>query len=218
TNGVTLQATGPQTVMATDTITGSITGTANINVVAPAPATHFAMSAPAATTAGAAFSVTVTALDASNNTAASYRGTITFTSSDTRSGVSFPPDYTFVAADNGVHTFTNGVTLVSAGSQSVTATDKASSSITGSATVTVNPAAASTLIVAGFASPITAGVAGSFTVTAKDAFGNTATGYAGTVNFTSSDSQATFSPVSSMLTNGTGSFSVTLKTAGTQSI
>ena len=36
----------------------------------------------------------------------------------------------------------------------------------------------------------TAGVAGSFTVTAEDAYGNRATGYTGTVRFTSSDGQA----------------------------
>jgi hypothetical protein len=45
-------------------------------------------------------------------------------------------------------------------------------------------------VVAGFPSPTTAGVAGSFTVTAQDAYGNTATGYTGTVHFTSSDAQA----------------------------
>jgi uncharacterized repeat protein (TIGR01451 family) len=198
-------------------VTSTITGTASVNVVAPAPATHFGVSAPASTTAGASFSITITALDANNNTAPSYHGTIHFTSSDTRSGVALPADYTFVAADNGVHTFTNGVTLVSAGSQSVTATDTTSTSITGSATVTVNPAAASTLIVAGFPSPISAGTAGSFTVTAKDAYGNTATGYAGTVHFTSSDAQATL-PANSTLTSGTRSFSATLKSAGTQSL
>src|SRR5207237_1380472 len=111
----------------------------------------------------------------------------------------------------------NGVTLVSAGSQSVTATDSASSSITGSATVTVNPAAATTLTVAGFASSITAGTSGSFTVTAQDPYGNTATGYTGTVHFTSSDGKATL-PTNTMLTNGAGTFTATLTTAGTQSL
>jgi hypothetical protein len=55
------------------------------------------------------------------------------------------------------------------------------------------------------------------TVTAYDTYGNVATGYAGTVHFTSSDAQATL-PANTTLTNGTGTFSATLKTAGTQSI
>ena len=45
-------------------------------------------------------------------------------------------------------------------------------------------------VVSGFPSPTVAGVAHSVTVTAMDAYGNTATGYAGTVKITSSDSQA----------------------------
>jgi hypothetical protein len=60
-----------------------------------------------------------------------------------------PADYTFVAADNGAHTFTNGVTLVTASSQTVTATDTTNNSITGSGSITVNPAlsiAPSTLV------------------------------------------------------------------------
>src|SRR5207247_1040285 len=40
--------------------------------------------------------------------------------------------------DNGTHTFTNGVTLQTAGSQTVTVTDDADSSVSGSATVTVS--------------------------------------------------------------------------------
>jgi hypothetical protein len=72
-------------------------------------------------------------------------------------------------------------------------------------------------VVAGLSSPRTAGVAGNFTVTAKDQFNNTATNYTGTVTFTSSDGQAVL-PANSTLTSGTGTFSTTLKTAGTQSI
>src|SRR5262249_29788442 len=76
---------------------------------------------------------------------------------------------------------------------------------------------ASSLAVAGFPSSVTAGISGAFTVTAKDAFGNVATGYTGTVHVTSSDGQATL-PANSTLSNGTANFGATLKTAGTQSI
>ena len=72
-------------------------------------------------------------------------------------------------------------------------------------------------VVSGFPSPTIAGVAHTVTVTAKDAYGNTATGYAGTVKITSSDGKAVL-PANAGLTSGVGSFTVTLKTAGTQSI
>src|SRR5262249_57011349 len=68
-----------------------------------------------------------------------------------------------------------------------------------------------------FRSSATAGTAFDFTVTAQDQFDNTATGYTGTVHFTSSDGNPVL-PADSMLTNGTGTFSATLKTAGSQTI
>jgi hypothetical protein len=52
----------------------------------------------------------------------------------------------FTAGDAGVHTFTNLTTLKTAGSQSVTATDTVTSTITGSAAVSVSPAAAMKLV------------------------------------------------------------------------
>jgi hypothetical protein len=55
--------------------------------------------------------------------------------------VVLPADYTFTTGDggdNGVHTFSGGVTLITGGDQTLTATDKVSG-ITGSVTVTVGP-------------------------------------------------------------------------------
>ncbi len=63
----------------------------------------------------------------------------------------------------------------------------------------------------------TAGTAFHFTVTALDASNSTVSTYAGTVQFKCSDSQAVL-PANSTLTNGTGTFSATLKTAGNQTI
>ena len=57
-------------------------------------------------------------------------------------------------------------------------------------TFTVNAAGASTYTVSGFPNPTTAGAAHSVTVTAYDPYGNVATGYTGTVHFTSTDAQA----------------------------
>ena len=119
---------------------------------------------PATITAGVAGSFTVTAKNADGTTNTSYRGTVHFTSSDPQAVL--PANYTFTAADGGVHTFS--ATLKTAGSQSITASDTVVPSGAGTqAGITVNPAAASRFTVAGFPSPITAGMAGSFTVTAR---------------------------------------------------
>src|SRR5262249_60089540 len=71
-------------------------------------------------------------------------------------------------------------------------------------------------------SPVTAGVADDFLVTAHDAFGNVATGYAGTATFTSSDPHAQFTPASHAFNPATdaGSFlaSVIFETAGSQTV
>src|SRR5207302_11225751 len=89
------------------------------------------------------------------------------------------------------------------------------SSITGTSNaIAVGAAAASHFAVSAPASA-TAGSAFNFTVTALDALNNTATSYAGTVHFTSSDGAATL-PANSTLTNGTGTFSATLRTPGNQ--
>jgi len=76
---------------------------------------------------------------------------------------------------------------------------------------------ATAFTVSGFPSPTTSGVMGIITVTAKDASGNTATGYSGTAHLTSSDAAAIL-PANGTLTNGVGTFTVTLKTPGTQTI
>src|SRR5262249_35737459 len=55
------------------------------------------------TTAGAAGTVTLTAKDSFGNVATGYRGTVHFSSSDPRAIL--PADYTFTAADAGLHTF-----------------------------------------------------------------------------------------------------------------
>jgi hypothetical protein len=69
-----------------------------------------------------------------------YTGTIHFTTSDMDPGVVLPPDYTFQASDAGMVTFPGGVTLVTVGDQTLTATDTVSG-ITGTATVTVTSGA-----------------------------------------------------------------------------
>ena len=71
----------------------------------------------------------MTAQDAYGNTATGYRGTVQLSSSD--GAAALPASYTFVAGDSGAHSFTSGVTLKTAGSQTVTAADTASGTIHG---------------------------------------------------------------------------------------
>src|SRR5206468_2398141 len=141
-------------------------------------ATHFAVSAPANATAGGAFNFTVTAQDQFNNTATTYGGTVHFTSSDRKSVVQGE-----TTLRNGVGTFS--ATLKTAGSQTITATDRDTSSVRGTSNGVSASAAAATHFAVSAPASATAGAAFNFTVTAQDQFNNTATGYGGTVHFTS---------------------------------
>ena len=90
---------------------------------------------PSSVTTGAPVTGTVTAKDASGNTAFGYIGTVHVTSTDP--AAQLPPNHTFAAADRGSYTFT--ATFQTAGNQTVTATDEGPSSVYGSETFTVTP-------------------------------------------------------------------------------
>src|SRR5262249_51668897 len=85
---------------------------------------------------------------------------------------------------------------------------------------TISPALPRSFAVAGFPESVTAGTPGTITVTASTADGTTATGYTGTVHFSSSDPQAVLPPdyTFTAADNGTHTFSTALKSAGTQSL
>jgi streptogramin lyase len=158
--------------------------------VTPAALDHFAVTTSAdgtSTVAGNPLDVTVTAQDAFNNAVTGYTGTVHFSSADPF-GATLPADYTFTAADRGVHTFAGGATLYTAATWNVTATDTISG-ITGAAYVNVVTAGldhfAVTTSVDG--SNTVAGSPFDVTVIAQDAFNNTVTNYTGTVHFSSAD-------------------------------
>jgi hypothetical protein len=120
----TLKSAGSQSITAIDTVTASITSTSSSINVAPGTASHFSVTAPGTANVGVAFNIAVTALDASNNTAASYSGTAHFTSTDGQAVL--PANSTLT---NGTGTFS--VTPKTIGSQTITATDTITASITG---------------------------------------------------------------------------------------
>lgn len=177
-------------------------------------ANHFDVSAQAGSTAGSAFNFTVTAKDANNNLVPGYNGTVQFTSTDASNQKSLPANSTL---SNGTGTFS--ATLVTAGSKTITATDTLTSTITGtSGAIVITPAAAAGFQVQAL-TPQTHGQAFQVQVTAKDGYGNTATGYAGTVHFTSSDNSASL-PADQTLVSGVASPLpyVTLNTIGQQTV
>ena len=194
--------------------TGSVAGggavVENVSSVA-----KFGISAPAAAAAGSSFTITVSALTSNGTVATGYRGAVRFTSSDVLAGL--PADYTFTAADAGVHTFT--ITLRTAGSRSISLVDKASAALVGSATFSVAAAAVSSIQLSAPAA-VSSGSAFTITATARDVYGNVATGYRGAVRFTSSDVLAglpadyTFTAADA----GVHTFTITLRTAGSRSI
>jgi hypothetical protein len=168
------------------------------------PADHLNITAPSLSTAGNPFDVTVTAKDSAGNTVSGYSGSIHFTSSD--GSASLPADYTFTGGDGGSHFFSTGVTLKTAGTQSLTATDKNQNSLSGSANVLVSAGAASKLV---FTSSAVSGAAsstanvGPITVQEQDPYGNPST-TSETITLSSSSSHGTFSATQ----NGTATTSL----------
>ncbi len=172
-------------------------------------ASYFTVTGSSPVTAGTQTSITVRVYDALGNLTTGYTGTVHFTSSD--GSAVLPANSTL---SSGVGTF--NVTLKTAGSQTVTATDTTTSSVTGSVAIAVNAGAATRLAVSA-PSSATAGTSFGITVYTYDAYGNFANTYGGTVHFTSTDSAATL-PANSALSSGQGSFTATLHTAGNQTI
>lgn len=201
---VTFETAGAWSVTATG---GGVSGNSSNCVVTAAAASHLALALPSSAIAGTAFTASVTALDPFGNTDAAYAGTLHFSSSD--GAAVLPADSTLTS---GAGSF--AVTLDTAGSQSVSAGD---GSISGGGSVAVSAGAATHFALTNLAPTSTAGVAQPFTLTAFDAHGNVATGYAGTVHFSSGDGAAAL-PADATLAGGAGAFSVTFKTAGAQTV
>ncbi|HET9155517.1 MAG TPA: hypothetical protein VFN91_02540 [Myxococcaceae bacterium] len=212
----TFKTAGTHSLTATDTTTSSLQATALVQV-GPAAASACAISGlPATSTAGAQTGMRVSALDPFGNVATGYTGTITLSSSDAAALLEAPA--TFTASDAGSRAFS--IQLRTAGAQTVTATD-AASSITCQANVTV---VAGTTILAvtfpglGAGLDAWAGTAVTAHIRAQDALGNLVSSYAGTVHFTSSDAAATL-PADATFTAGDAGekdVSVTFATIGAQ--
>jgi subtilisin family serine protease len=189
--------------------------TETIRQTAPGSSDLFSVTGvPSTVGAGTSQTFIVTALSPSGGTDASYMGTVQFSSSDPSAVL--PSSATLT---NGTATFS--VTFKTAGLQSITATDAANKAIIGTEeNILVQAGVASTFKVVPAPGPVTALTAESFTVTALDVYGNIALGYAGTVNFTSSDSAAILPGAVTVFPEQQATFSVTVTYAhaGTQTL
>jgi hypothetical protein len=188
-SGATLYTAGAWDVTAADTNNPGLTGSANVYVVPAAP-DHFLITPSVSTSvAGTPFDVTVTVLDAYNNTVTGYTGTVAFSSADPY-GADLPAAYTFTAADGGTHTFASSATLYTVGSWDITATDTGNSGLNGTTSVLVTPAAASHFLILAPSSAV-AGSPFDITIEAVDPYGNVDTNYvtdpSGVVHFSTTD-------------------------------
>jgi hypothetical protein len=166
--------------------------------------------------AGQPVTVTLTAITAAGKPAPSFRGTVHLVSTDAKAEL--PADVAFTVSDAGVKQV--AVTLEAAGTSTLIATDVAAPTRQGSASVTVQPAAAATCTAAQAPALAVAGSLIGVDVVVHDAFGNVATGYTGTIRLTATDVRAAVPPDVTYLALDAGShvFSTQLLTTGLQTL
>jgi hypothetical protein len=211
---VTLVTAGAQSVTVQDKALPATLHAKADTTVKWLPVTRLVLEAPASVEAGAPLSLKVTALDVHDNLVKDYSREVTF--SVDADGATVPAAYTFASADGGSRRF--DFTFEKAVATKITVTDSAG--LTVSHDVSVSHAPASSLVMVAPSAPVRAGIAFTVDVTLKDTYGNVATGYTGTLGFTSSDPKLV-PPASGELTRtdaGHKVFSVTLKTAGEHSL
>lgn len=188
----------------------------NVAIGAAAPFRIDISSTSLVATAGVAKPFTVSLFDRYDNACANYVGTVHFTNTDAQAVL--PADYTFAAADAGVHDFT--ATLKTAGLETLTMSDTVATAINGSASWLVDADVPTSCIATHAPASATAGAAIGMTVIASDAYGNLATTYTGTMVVLSSDPRASLPPPATYTAADAGShaFSAALLTTGTQTL
>ncbi|NOY79003.1 MAG: hypothetical protein GXO76_14165 [Calditrichaeota bacterium] len=208
-NGVISPTVNITKATASDKITATANGISSTSgsfAVNPAGVSSFEFATIASPqTAGSAFSVTITAKDAYDNVATGFSGSVNLT---VNKGDISP-------ASSGIFssgTKTVSVTINTANTDIQITADDGSGHTGTSNTFNVNPGPVASFAISAISSQA-AGEPFTITVTAKDAQGNTATSFAGTVDI--SDGTNTISPATSgSFSNGLWSGSVTI--TGTQ--
>ncbi len=206
----TVRSAGLQTITVADTVSTAVRGTSNAIAVEAAEVSTIALTGGSGSI-GKFRQVHIDSEDQFGNITGPGR-TLHFTSSDPNAVL--PADVTLVNGDASVL-----VKFMTEGPQTLTVTDIADPTMTGTETITATPADVGSFSINGLPAT-TAGVAQTYTVSAIDVLGHAMPNYTGTVTFSSSDFQAGL-PLSYTFTAadaGVHKFTATLKTAGTQSI
>ncbi|MBI3189817.1 MAG: hypothetical protein HYZ33_04145, partial [Ignavibacteriales bacterium] len=219
-HSVTISNTGNFTITA---VGGSGSGVSNSFTVNAGVLNNFFVESSAGgnigtQTAGAPFTIKITARDAGNNTVTSFTGTVDISSTGTLSSGA-GTSATFTAGVLSSHS----VTIVNSGAFTITATKTSSSESGTSNSFTVNASTLDHFLVqsssGGTISSQTAGTAFNIKITAKDAYNNTVTTFATTVDVSSTGTLSTGSGTTSSFTSGVlNSHSITISNTGTFTI
>jgi hypothetical protein len=207
---VTFMTPGAQTLTAVDSVSASPVGTATTNVAVQDVATHYVLLLPPGTKAGVQATGILVAEDAQNRIVSGYTGTANLSSTDFAAAL--PATVTF---DHGYAKFQ--ATFATGGQQTVTATDSANSTLSGSATTNVASAAVATHFVVLLSPNTTNGSATTALIVAEDAENHIVPGYAGTANLSSTDSAATL-PATVTFDHGYAKVQITFATVGQQTV
>ncbi|MFH2137115.1 MAG: DUF2341 domain-containing protein [Candidatus Omnitrophota bacterium] len=186
-------------------------------VISPAVIHHFTISHDTQAVAGAADNVTVTAGDVYNNTKTNYTGTITLDTNGTAAAITWAKvtgngsfndggasvdtaTYTFNALDNGVVVLS--ITDTKAESIDIDASGDGKTDTDTEGNMVVSAAGIDYFIIS-HDGAAAAGVSEQITVTAKDAYANTKTNYAGTITM---DTNGTATTIGWAKVTGNGTF------------
>lgn len=188
-----------------DWLSGLLTVSAGISVISPGTET-LQLFTPGSVIAATPFYFTVEAISPAGVVDVTYTGTVNITTSDPFATLPAPS-----TLSNGFGVFSG--TLLGLGSQTLTVTDSATSTLTATS-IPISVNAAGTFLKVQHPSQVTEGTGFGFTVTATNANKMTDTGFAGQVIFTTNISSTL--PPESSLTSGVGFFSATLAATGIQ--
>ncbi|MGE6760617.1 lamin tail domain-containing protein [Corallococcus interemptor] len=211
--GITFRTPGPQFLTIADSA-GAFSFEMRVMVSAAATASLAFTPQPSNGNADSALpDVKVSLLDARGDVVSTATSVVTLT-------LTGQPGFTAVdvAAVNGVATF-SGLRVTTAGTFTFTATVGALTRE--SQPFTVGAGAVAKLVLAAFTDPVDAGDENDVTVTVTDAFGNRRQDYAGTVRFTSSDTQAVLPADATFVPEDAGQKTVSglvFKTAGARTL
>lgn len=154
---------------------------------------------------------TVKAFDSKNQPVTTYNSTLSISSSDPAAVL--PPAVLIV---NGTATF--DVIFRTAGNQTVTAADAGTPTVQGtSSLIAVTSASQNYLLLTASTTSNTAGTPVTFTVSAFNSSNTVLSTFNGPISLSTTDPLANI-PATVTLTNGTGTFSVTFRTAGTHTV